>query len=100
MITYLLNIAFFVSVVSAKINGRGNSLPSEHLLGKSPTSVDMVCVTAHCPKEMAAALLDPTFYKMSVCEEGCNPFYYNDTSDMKLEYQNCTTKCALTYETP
>jgi hypothetical protein len=86
MLTHIFKLALIVSAASAKIYGGGNSLPKEHLLGKSPTSVDMMCVTVHCPEQMAAALIDPTFYKMSVCEEGCNPFYYNDTSDMKLQY--------------
>lgn len=62
--------------------------------------MDMFCLATKCPVAMAAAMLEPTFIKMSECELGCNPLYYNDTTPMKLEYQNCTTKCALTYDTP
>jgi len=76
------------------------SVPDQHFLGKSPTKVDFVCVTMHCAKEMAEAMVEPTFIKMTECENSCNPLYYNDTTPMKLHYQNCTTKCALTYETP
>jgi hypothetical protein len=62
--------------------------------------MDAFCLATHCPVAMAEAMAEPTFYKMSACELGCNPLYYNDTTPMKLEYQNCTTKCSLTYETP
>jgi len=66
----------------------------------SPSSFNAGCVAKHCPGKMARALVDPMFYKNTMCEKGCAPFYYNDTTPMKLHYQNCTTKCALTYESP
>ena len=31
--------------------------------------------------------------------DSCNSMYYTDRSDFKLNYQNCTTTCALTYGT-
>lgn len=46
---------------------------------------------------MAKAIVDPMFSKLTKCEGGCDAFFYNDTSEMKLQYQNCTTKCSLTY---
>jgi len=51
-----------------------------------------------CALVMAEALLDPKFLEEGICENGCNDLYYTDTSPMKLHYQNCTTKCALTYD--
>ena len=47
---------------------------------------------------MAAASIHLDFWKLVTCENSCTPFFYNDTTPMKLHYQNCTTKCALTYE--
>jgi len=64
----------------------------------NPNSVDMGCVIKHCPLLMAEAIIDPVFMEMSWCQMSCNPFFYNDTTPMKLHYQNCTTKCALTYD--
>lgn len=58
----------------------------------------MTCVLKNCPLAMAKAMVDPTFMEQAWCQNSCNPFYYNDTTPMKLHYQNCTTKCALTYE--
>lgn len=66
----------------------------------APSSMNIGCVTKHCSAKMAKALLSPTFRKVIGCENDCNPFFYNDTSVGKLAFQNCTTKCALTYETP
>jgi hypothetical protein len=64
----------------------GNYLPNSHFSGKSPTSMDMFCLATKCPVAMAEAMIEPTFIKMSECELGCNPFYYNDTTPMKLLY--------------
>ena len=64
----------------------------------NPNSVDMSCMLKNCPLKMARAMVDPTFMEQAWCQNGCNDFYYNDTTPMKLHYQNCTTKCALTYE--
>ena len=60
--------------------------------------MDVGCVARHCALKIPAVMVDPTFYKESACELGCNDFYWNSTDPAKLEYQNCTTKCALTYE--
>lgn len=65
-----------------------------------PSNMDIGCVTKHCPLSFAEAIVDPTFLKDIACEESCNPYFYNSTSIGRLEYQNCTTKCALTYDTP
>ena len=72
----------------------------EKAQSKNPNQMDMACVSRHCALLLPAAMLDPNFYKESSCELGCNDFYYNSTDPGKLEYQNCTTKCALTYESP
>ena len=58
----------------------------------------MVCATKHCAGKVLPAMINPNFIKEAHCELGCNPLYYNDTTPEKLSYQNCTTKCALTYE--
>lgn len=58
----------------------------------------MGCVVKNCALKMARAMVSPTFMRNAWCQNGCNPYYYNDTTPMKLHYQNCTTKCALTYE--
>lgn len=65
----------------------------------SPTQMNIKCLLAHCGKEVAAAALNPKFMEMSKCELGCNKIYDDDMTVGKLHYQNCTTKCALTYET-
>ena len=64
----------------------------------NPNSVDMKCVLSKCPLKAAKAMIDPVFMEQAWCQNSCNPYYYNDTGPMKLHYQNCTTKCALTYE--
>lgn len=66
----------------------------------NPNSVNMGCVMKNCGLEMAVAIIDPVFMENAWCQMSCNPFYYNDTTEMKLHYQNCTTKCALTYDSP
>ena len=63
----------------------------------SPTHINTGCVALHCAWAMAKAVTDPMFGKLTKCENGCDGFFYNDTSEMKLQYQNCTTKCSLTY---
>lgn len=60
--------------------------------------MDVGCVSLHCALKIPAVMVDPGFYKESACELGCNDFYWNSTDPARLEYQNCTTKCALTYE--
>lgn len=64
----------------------------------NPNKMDMNCIRKHCPLAMAEAMIDPVFLELGVCENRCNELYYTDTSPGKLHYQNCTTKCALTYE--
>jgi hypothetical protein len=46
----------------------------------------MKCVAEHCPASAAAAFVDPKFIEGGVCQEKCIPYYYNDTSDGKLEF--------------
>jgi len=58
------------------------------------------CIAKNCAGPMAKAAINPTFWKSSKCELGCNDVYDNDVTPEKLEYQNCTTICALTYESP
>ena len=60
--------------------------------------MDVGCLTRHCIGKIPAAMVEPKMYKLTSCENDCNPLYYSDTTPEKLEYQNCTTKCALTYE--
>ena len=43
-------------------------------------------------------MMNPIFKKLISCENGCTPYWYNDTSVERLKYQNCTTKCSLTYK--
>ena len=66
--------------------------------GKNPNKMDIGCVTRHCSTKILPAMVSPNMWKESACELDCNPLYYNDTTEGKLHYQNCTTKCALTYE--
>lgn len=56
------------------------------------------CLASHCAKEMAKALVNPMFYKNSACELGCQNNFDKDKTPEKLHYQNCTTTCAVTYE--
>lgn len=58
------------------------------------------CLATHCAKEMARAILEPQFYQNSACELGCQNNFDKDLTPEKLHYQNCTTTCAVTYETP
>eukprot|EP00040_Diaphanoeca_grandis_P042201 m.264390 g.264390 ORF g.264390 m.264390 type:complete len:307 (-) comp55892_c0_seq1:193-1113(-) len=61
-------------------------------------SMNMKCVLQHCAKEFAAASVDPIFLENTACELGCNKIYKTDPTPDKLHYQNCTTKCAMTYQ--
>lgn len=71
----------------------------QELLGeKNPNNIDFFCTMEHCMGDMLKALIDPDFVKEGLCENGCTPYFYNDTTPMKLHYQNCTTQCALTYQ--
>ena len=70
------------------------------LLQTTHDRIHIGCALAHCAGKLARAAVDPIFYKQTTCELGCNALFYNDTTPMKLHYQNCTTKCALTYESP
>lgn len=56
------------------------------------------CLAQHCGKESARAVLDPNFYKDSACEVKCMHMFDKDHTREKLHYQNCTTTCAVTYE--
>lgn len=99
-----MKLLFTVIFLATTAFGFMNKLKTElqhasKILG-TPTHLDFLCLAQHCKLAMAEAITDPNFYKLSACEEGCNPFFTNDTTDMKLHYQNCTTKCALTYEGP
>ena len=60
--------------------------------------MDFKCIAKHCAGAMAKAAVDPTFWESSKCELGCNDVYDEDLTPEKLVYQNCTTICALTYE--
>jgi hypothetical protein len=57
------------------------------------------CLEKHCASQFLKAVVNPKFTASSICEMGCGKVYDQDPSPEKLEYQNCTTKCALTYET-
>ena len=94
-------LAIASTCVWAKITVNTNPLLRNgdvHAKKPSPSSINFKCVAEHCAAQFAGTLLDKKFYEMTSCELGCNPFYYNDTTPGKLHYQNCTTKCALTFE--
>jgi len=56
------------------------------------------CMVKHCAKESTRAALEPLFWKNSACELGCQNNFDKDKTPEKLLYQNCTTTCAVTYE--
>jgi len=91
--TTLLVIASVIMSVSA-------FRPLDKIKGKypNPNKVDGKCVAEKCAFEMAKAIINPEFIAEGICEEGCNKLFYTDETPMKLHYQNCTTKCALTYD--
>ena len=64
------------------------------------TDVDQICLQFHCAWQLAKAILDPTFLANSICELGCDKAYEKDTTPEKLVYQNCTTTCAVSHESP
>lgn len=68
--------------------------------GSAASPISPGCVAKHCAKEAARALIDPMFYKNSACELGCQNNFDKDKTPEKLHYQNCTTTCAVTYESP
>jgi hypothetical protein len=70
------------------------------LAGVTAQGMDLGCIAKHCAGVMAKATVDPTFWKSSKCEMGCNAIYKTDPTPEKLHYQNCTTICALSYESP
>lgn len=57
-----------------------------------------VCLAQHCGGQFLEAMLQPTFMQNSLCEMGCTKVYDQDPTPEKLQYQNCTTTCAVTYE--
>lgn len=59
-----------------------------------------MCMLKHCPLKLARAMTDKGFIKEGMCEFGCEPLYDKDPTPMKLHYQNCTTTCALSYQSP
>jgi len=63
-------------------------------------TADMGCLLKHCPGALAKASVDPNFIKEGVCQVGCAKVLKEDTTPGKLHYQNCTTTCALTYDSP
>jgi hypothetical protein len=90
----LLSVVLIVMGVQAGVPKAHGINP----LMQNPNSVDMKCTLKNCAMKMAKAMVDPTFMEQAWCQNTCTPFYYNDTTPMKLHYQNCTPKCALTYE--
>ena len=60
--------------------------------------MNMGCILKNCPLKMTKAMHDPTFLSSSKCEMGCESVYDDDPTPEKLHYQNCTTTCAVTYE--
>jgi len=64
--------------------------------GQSP--MDLGCMLQNCKVVALKAFVNPTFIKNSICETGCTKVYDTDMTPEKLEYQNCTTSCAVSYE--
>jgi len=91
---YFVPIMFLAAIIPNVMA----SNPHKMRNSPNPNSVDMGCVVKNCPLSMAKAMINPIFMEMAWCQNSCNPYYYNDTTPMKLHYQNCTTKCALTYD--
>jgi hypothetical protein len=58
------------------------------------------CVLQHCAGKFLKAVRDPVFQNNSKCEQKCNKIWNTDTTQEKLHYQNCTTTCAVSYESP
>ena len=97
----MFNTKVLILSVVLIVMGVQAGVPKAHGINplmQNPNSVDMKCTLKNCAMKMAKAMVDPTFMEQAWCQNTCNPFYYNDTTPMKLHYQNCTTKCALTYE--
>ena len=66
----------------------------------SPSGMSIACALKHCGGLLVKAAMDSNFRKSSMCEEGCNKVFETDTTPEKLHFQNCTTTCAVTYESP
>jgi hypothetical protein len=62
--------------------------------------MDMKCVTSHCGGKFARAMIDLSFLRQTACNMGCQRGFDADHSPGKIHYQNCTTKCVITYESP
>jgi len=61
----------------------------------------MQCTIKACGyEETIKAMASPMFLEQAHCQGQCTPYYYNDTTPGKLHFQNCTTQCALTYDSP
>jgi hypothetical protein len=41
---------------------------TETILGKSPMTMNIVCITEHCPEVFAKAMMDPVFKKNTKCQ--------------------------------
>jgi len=61
--------------------------------------VNLGCLASHCAVPFLESVIRPEFMLMSICEMGCAKVFDKDPTPEKLQYQNCTTTCALSYET-
>jgi len=65
----------------------------------NPNTLNIGCASGHCAVQMVEAFEDPLFSKQLMpCITGCNCLYSNDTDPQRLQFVNCTTKCAFTYQ--
>lgn len=72
--------------------------PSQQMKHFSADPVSIVCLLEHCSKSSFECGLNSDCRDAIACAEKCWGNWDNDTTPEKFHVQNCTEKCALTYD--
>jgi hypothetical protein len=68
-------------------------------LRDSAATINATCVINQCAKPTAGCIVDRGCREAIGCEQKCMEKWDSDTTPRKLTVQNCTNKCAFTYQT-
>ena len=66
--------------------------------GSAAATISKTCVINQCAKPTAGCIVDRGCREAISCEQKCMEKWDSDTTPRKLTVQNCTNKCAFTYQ--
>ena len=72
------------------------SIFGDDLTGDHPNTA--LCIATHCAKESMECGLSDSCRKAMTCSAGCMQHWNDDPDPRHFVGQNCTTKCAASYE--